>query len=812
MTRKLLLVLSVLMLLPSLANAWYVNAKASPASGYGTISPSGNQTYATGVNSGEYTVTPAIGRVLNRVTLDGATIAPNANGKYVVPYKAGVTWRYLVAYFAAQTLSITTQVTGSGAIREDNGESLTNIPVGASRQLLVIPNTDYRIASLSAPGATITDEQFGVKLVTYTNLQTSQTVSATFAFVPQLEVSAGNDSTINGAGSQYTVTLYGSATSNEGAITYSWSGDGLTFGSPNSAVTTVSGATPGTYTATLTASSASLVKQDSAIVTVMNNSDYLTSQCTSCHLGNTPQVVADYDASKHKGKISCQGCHTNQPHDGYIPVCVDCHTPGSSYGLPWPPTGFEFHNSYTGQNVCTRCHAPHNPTTVALPYPHFASYTTAQYVTAKVSCDNCHTSKVDSSFNVWPANKQWARTGKANPTSLAWTAYDFKTRGTAGATPAATTSDDCVRCHTSTGFANFVDSGYNNISPWGISGALPGGDRTREMITCAACHQTPFDGYFSTRGMVRDEWDPGAVLEWGPATVSGYYNYSSLATKKIIYTRTLPQSIGVSNLCASCHVGKASGATIKAMAQRAPGGGTGAFWQNIDFVNPHYMASAGTIYQLTGYTYRTATAYTTPDSYAHSGLGNGFKGNCVTCHMSSSEKHSYFTVNKDASGVITSIVSARCQDCHAGGLHPIPDGAALQAIKDGYLASLAAVSELLAAKQIYFNNSKYPYFFTTPDPALQSYATRTLNWDTWAPAFKGADVMGACFNLKLLEADTGAYAHNSFYTKRLLYDTVDYLDGGLQDSTYMTLQNIQASATFTEQMRAKALAYIGTRP
>uniref|UniRef100_C6E3I9 Cytochrome c-552/4 domain-containing protein n=1 Tax=Geobacter sp. (strain M21) TaxID=443144 RepID=C6E3I9_GEOSM len=812
MTKKLLLVFSVLLLLPSFANAWYVNAKASPATGYGTISPSGNKIYATGVNSGEYTVTPANGGVLNRVTLDGVALAPNVNGKYVVPYKAGVTWRYLVAFFSAPTLSITTQVTGGGVIREDTGESLTSIPLGASRQLLVLPNANYTISAVSAPGATITDQQFGVKLVTYTNLQTSKTVSATFAFVPQLSVSAGNDATANGTGSQNSVTLYGSATSNEGAITYAWSGAGLTFGSPNSAVTTVYSDNPGTYTATLTATSASLVKQDSAIVTVMNNSDYLNSQCTSCHAGNTPQVLVDYNASPHNGKISCQGCHTVQPHDGYIPVCVNCHTPGNSYGLSWPPTGFEFHNTYTGQNVCTNCHAPHNPTTVALPYPHFASYTTAQYVTPKVTCDSCHTSKVDNSFNVWPANVQWARSGKADPASLSWTAYDFKTKGTVGAKPSATTSDDCVRCHTSTGFANFVDSGYNDIAPWGISGDLPGGDRTREMITCAACHQTPFDAYYSTRGMVLDEWDPGAVLEYGPPTVSGYFNYSSQATQKIIVTRTLPQSIGVSNLCASCHIGRASGTTIKAMAQRAPGAGTGAFWQNVGFVNPHYMGAAGTIYQLTGYTYRTATAYTAPDSYAHSGLGNGTKGNCVTCHMSSSEKHSYSAVAKNAGGVITSIASARCQDCHAGGLHPIPDGASLQAIKDGYQASLAAVVELLAAKGIYFNDSKYPYFFTTSDPAQQSYATRTVNWDAGAPTYKGADVMGAAFNLKLLQSDVGAYAHNSFYTKRLLYDTVDYLDGGDADSTYTTLQNLPVTATFTDAMKTKALAYIGARP
>ena len=75
------------------ADAWYVNAKASPLTGAGTITPSGNQSYPTGVDSGEYTVTPAAGKSVSRVTLDGANLSPGANGKYVVPYLAGKSWR-----------------------------------------------------------------------------------------------------------------------------------------------------------------------------------------------------------------------------------------------------------------------------------------------------------------------------------------------------------------------------------------------------------------------------------------------------------------------------------------------------------------------------------------------------------------------------------------------------------------------------------------------------------------------------------------------------------------------------------------------
>ncbi|BCS53263.1 cytochrome c3 family protein [Geobacter sp. SVR] len=819
MIRKLFLILAMLLAIPAFANAWYVNSKTSPLTGQGTISPAGTQTYAAGSDSGEYTVSPATGYKISRVTLDGLAISANANGKYVAPYDPAKTTRYIVAYFTASTVSITTSVTGSGAIREDTNESLTNIPVGSNRQLLVQPNPGYMISALTAPGATsITTNTDGSKIVIFNNLQANQSVSATFSPAAMVTANAGADVTANGAGAEYATTLYGSATSNQGSISYAWTGTGLSFGTPNAAVTTVFAAIPGTYTATLTVTSGGIVRQDSAIVTVFDHTQYLENLCTGCHSLNTPQVVSAYDDSDHKANhISCQSCHTDTPHNDLQPACAACHTPGNSYGLPWPPAGLSFHTAYSTTNQCMGCHDVHNPGIITgMPYPHFSSFSTAQYVTTNITCDNCHASKTDSDFHIYPANGEWAQSGKANPKSPSWTAYDFKTRGTPGpATPANSTGDDCVRCHTTTGYINFMTSGYTDIKPWGTSGLAPGGDRTREMIACNACHNTPFDADYSTRGFVRDQF--GDVATWGPLPPpSGYYNYSSPATGKILIKRDLPQSLGKSNICVACHTGRAAGVTIKAAALATPGGqGTGAFWQNVTFINPHYMGAAGVMYRLTGYTYRTgASDYSNPGAYNHNGIGDGETGNCIICHMSSPEKHSYSPVTKDANGVINAITSARCNDCHAGGLHPIPDGAALEAFRQGYEASLQAVAELLAAKGIYFNRDAYPYFFTAPNPSQQSFATRTVNWDAGAPTFKGADMMGAAFNLKLLQADAGSWAHNSFYTKRLLYDTVDFLDDGNPNnsSVQTTIQNMPLTATFTQDLKDKALQYIGVRP
>jgi hypothetical protein len=60
-------------------------------------------------------------------------------------------------------------------------------------------------------------------------------------------------------------------------------------------------------------------------------------------------------------------------------------------------------------------------------------------------------------------------------------------------------------------------------------------------------------------------------------------------------------------------------------------------------------------------------------------------------------------------------------------------------------------------------------------------STRISNWlsagDTDATGnTTGRNNMGAAFNFNLFEHDPGAYAHNRYYVKRLIYDSLDWLD------------------------------------
>ncbi|QWV92449.1 cytochrome c3 family protein [Geomonas oryzisoli] len=533
------------------------------------------------------------------------------------------------------------------------------------------------------------------------------------------------------------------------------------------------------------------------------------SACQVCHRGATDpltggNIVADYGASKHAlsaGGAACVSCHapsatTIHPNAAPMlkatsdinPKCLNCHPLH-----PWPSEG-----------ICTDCHNGHRLKAV-LPAPHLANFSTAQYVTTQVECDRCHYTAAGSNvakFVLLQEHRDWAQSAKGDYRSPALTSFDFKTMGTpAPVTPATTVQQDCVRCHTTSGFNRYVQSNFADISPFGIPGAAPGGDRTREMIGCAACHATPpFTANY-------DRWKVGIVDEvTGTRDVRSWYNYSSAATGKIIRSKLFLDSnaydLGDSNICITCHAGRLAGDVIK---QTTTSTTTGAiicstlpsivcrlgnntladglvhdFWGSVDFIDPHGGVAANMIYPdnlRPGYEYRAAASTT---AHANVGMEAG-RGPCVGCHMSSpAGRHAFTALSTATNGVIGAIRSAACSGCHgptAVALTPSD----LQGKKEGYQASLSLIAAQLAAQGIHYNRGKSPYFFDTADEAQQSQATRVTNWNRSA-AFRGAQLMGAAFNLRLLDSGSG-WVHNGVYAKRLLYDTIDYLDDGLTNHT-----------------------------
>lgn len=91
--------------------------------------------------------------------------------------------------------------------------------------------------------------------------------------------------------------------------------------------------------------------------------------------------------------------------------------------------------------------------------------------------------------------------------------------------------------------------------------------------------------------------------------------------------------------------------------------------------------------------------------------------------------------------------------------------AGLEAEKEEWDAALKALKATLQEKKsIYFSDS-HPYFYKSATISSANAFKKWINDDT----------MGVAFNFNLLYHDYGSWSHNRRYTKRLIYDSIDYL-------------------------------------
>lgn len=729
MTRKLGFT-AFMLLLPTLASAGLIYATTPNTSPpRGTISPSG---YVSAPNTGTttFTVSANSGYMVNSVTLNNVAFYPNSSGQYVVTNKPA-TQQLKVSFLPATPPKLTASVAGplfafpGIPITVSGTASTITLPWGTLATYLW--STDPSSSLLSPTSGTVNAS---------TNLKTTFTSNITGVYALTLKLTASG-------------VADSSATTN---------------------------------------------------VIVMTDNVVASKTCLECHQSNS--VVLPYVNSTHAkvpGAPTCYTCHNPttppMPHPGYPlstvkQVCVTCHN--SSFNPPFPQPRVAFHQDFLATpDICITCHNQHSLQIIpaGLPKPHFNSVTsisnpnyTAMYVTSRTKCNYCHGTPLwfqdPPTLPAAQARTQWAASGKGDVTSIPWKGdptHNWKATGTQGADAATTTSQDCVRCHTSTGFVQYSKSGYHNISPVGVAS-----DKTSEPLTCNACHNSD------------QEVDPFSVRSVD--NVTAYYNYSSAATKKLIvkfdqffgykpfFNPPVPVTNGGSNLCISCHAGRQSGATIKAAAA------AGLNFSNASFMNSHYMTAAGSLYQSTGFYFYTSTRYL-PGNAAKShqqagtdpvyGLPGGSNGPCAACHMNSSPpKHSYKPLTRDADGKITNFEATVCYQCHQY------DVTFIQQQEDGFLGSLDALQYVLKQKGIYYS-ATYPYFFKSEGPYTTANAFK--DWNSVYPD-KGANVMGATFNFNLMKRELGAWAHNPVNTKRLLWDSIDFIDDGIMNnSTSMTI-------------------------
>lgn len=361
-------------------------------------------------------------------------------------------------------------------------------------------------------------------------------------------------------------------------------------------------------------------------------------------------------------------------------------------------------------------------------------------------CLNCHN---PHNADTTP-NKQWAESKHADTTAAgAWAHYNWTE--VSGAVrndgSAASSRTSCQRCHTTRGLVKLLTETNGDTTVYVPFNDYDANYRP-EMLHCNGCHSDNL----------------GTVRRVGQITVD-------FATVGF----TFPDAL-TSNLCLACHTGRESGLDIKADTDAD---GTRSF------INSHYLTAGGTVYTATGYEY-DGQNYDNEPFYAHDQIGTPSEpgtgdnvGPCIGCHMSAPEKHHFQPVVTDeATDLITEIVSPVCAVCHTGQFELTP--AVLNEEKEDFHAALESLNAQLAAQGMFFFNA-HPYFYNAPDGAGGSFTT----WGAVAvsldlPAVPGyKDVMGAAFNYNLLEHDPGAFVHNRFYAKRLIFDSIDFLDDGI---------------------------------
>jgi hypothetical protein len=341
----------------------------------------------------------------------------------------------------------------------------------------------------------------------------------------------------------------------------------------------------------------------------------------------------------------------------------------------------------------------------------------------------------------------------------------------------------CQRCHTATGASNFLSNpaaydptknDFSHLAGWTASSKA---SKQREVLYCWACHSNV------SSGLLRN---PGAF--------TAPYNFHGAPAQ-------FPD-VGASDVCIPCHAGRESGESVSAIKD----------FTNASFKNSHYRAAAGLMYVKIGFTdfidpntpIGTSTygqsLTSTEDggalSSTHRKLGttaiNGdshnpsvftpgnfdANGPCVTCHMTAAGQPNRITshswkISPDAFNQV-------CINCHTseGGV-TLTGANFLQVFVDPQKeifqnALDLAVATLLKNYNISYTTT-YPYFFDlTKDP---SGATAVKDW-TRGGTVDGKKLMGACFNINVLKRDPGEFAHARTYTRRLLYDTIDFLDDG----------------------------------
>jgi hypothetical protein len=560
--------------------------------------------------------------------------------------------------------------------------------------------------------------------------------------------------------------------------------------------------------------------------------------CIDCHDGLTASVspvtgldvTREFRQSAHyrAGKASCNDCHEKSSRHLDQDLCSACH--GSTPHIPETAStplnpvhaspGAPDHPALPAHTPkCFKCHFLPNPykqkdiMTYQIRLKHLSSAKTipgrANYLPADSksayadSCSRCHNPHNNSSG--MNHVREWAASGKGDLAAGAWGAgatpssgREFRLNGEAynpnpQMTDQSSAYNQCVRCHTTTGYLNFIGQGggqfpHGSIGPFGGPPLSQG----KEALFCNACH---LDYSFARR-------------RTGPVTV--FYNTSTNTAQvppvKIRLNgisapgvKTRFKDIGTSNLCLWCHTGRETGAVITLVSENPA-----VSFEKLPIILSHYLTGGASLLQNNGYEFShldPARTYPTLGRHQDVGMadyqGGAVRGPCISCHMPAT-RHTFEPLSTSRTSRTdfwqnsVQQLTPVCTGCH-GTYSP----ADVNSRKIAHRAALAAVLGNLTTYRLTPGQQNNIRSFVKKGTTA-NFVQYSSNGGLASPKIRGRDLMGAAFNWVSLMNDYGSYVHNVPYAKKLMYDSIDLLDNGVLDfSTCDRLTKTHADAAYS---------------
>lgn len=284
----------------------------------------------------------------------------------------------------------------------------------------------------------------------------------------------------------------------------------------------------------------------------------------------------------------------------------------------------------------------------------------------------------------------------------------------------------CSRCHSASGLPLFLADGATISQP------------PSNGLRCSTCHTDLVE--FGIYEPEETTYPSGATLSFAA-----------------------PES----NLCATCHQGRASGQSI---VRAVAGLADDEVSEGLRFINPHYFAAAATRWGT-----EANGMFEYPDQ-EYAGLFDHADGpnQCHECHDVHTQEVKADPCaecheNKDTTEELVTIRSLQ-GDFDGDGNADEGIAEEIETMEGMLYTALQDYARDTVGTPIVYDSHSYPYFFVDGDGDGEVGGGEAIypnRYQTWTPR-----LLRAAYNFQYVQKDPGGYAHNGLYMLQALYDSL----------------------------------------